>query len=148
MPNYIQLKNQIEKLQKEAEIQLRRERAETLANIKQAIAIYEFTVEDLGFLGTIHSRKNQKSGRKTSETASSAKPLSQTARETNAKTSLRERKTGVKSGPKSSGMDKRNVVAPKYRDVASGATWAGRGKQPKWLSAAIRDGKKLEDYKI
>jgi DNA-binding protein H-NS len=25
-------------------------------------------------------------------------------------------------------------VAPKYRDPASGKTWSGRGKEPKWLA--------------
>ena len=26
------------------------------------------------------------------------------------------------------------TVAPKYRDPATGATWTGRGKAPKWIS--------------
>ena len=42
----------------------------------------------------------------------------------------------------------KSTVAPKFRDPDSGATWTGRGKQPKWLAAAIKDGKKLEDFKI
>jgi len=30
----------------------------------------------------------------------------------------------------------------------TGITWTGRGKQPKWLSAAISGGKTLEEFKI
>jgi DNA-binding protein H-NS len=39
-------------------------------------------------------------------------------------------------------------VKPKYRNPGTGDTWAGRGVQPKWLSAALKSGKKLEDYLI
>ena len=28
----------------------------------------------------------------------------------------------------------RGTVAPKYRDPATGATWTGRGKPPKWIA--------------
>ena len=38
-------------------------------------------------------------------------------------------------------------VPPKYRS-RSGDTWAGRGAKPKWLVAAIKGGKKLEDFLI
>ena len=27
-------------------------------------------------------------------------------------------------------------------------TWAGRGRQPRWLAAQLRSGKKLEDFQI
>jgi DNA-binding protein H-NS len=38
-------------------------------------------------------------------------------------------------------------VPPKYR-APSGETWAGRGAKPRWLVAAIKGGKKLEDFLI
>jgi DNA-binding protein H-NS len=38
-------------------------------------------------------------------------------------------------------------VPPKYRGP-SGETWAGRGARPRWLVAAIKDGKKLDDFLI
>jgi DNA-binding protein H-NS len=38
-------------------------------------------------------------------------------------------------------------VAPKYRSP-DGETWAGRGATPRWLKAAIKDGKKLESFLI
>lgn len=45
---------------------------------------------------------------------------------------------GKKRGGKSKG-----VVAAKYKDPATGATWSGRGRAPKWLA-----GKKKEDFTI
>jgi DNA-binding protein H-NS len=39
-------------------------------------------------------------------------------------------------------------VKPEYRDAKTGETWAGRGVQPRWLTAALKTGKKLEDYLI
>ena len=38
-------------------------------------------------------------------------------------------------------------VPPRYRGP-SGETWAGRGAKPRWLVAAIKGGKKLEDFLI
>ena len=38
-------------------------------------------------------------------------------------------------------------VPPKYRS-RSGETWAGRGARPVWLVAAIKGGKKLDDFLI
>jgi DNA-binding protein H-NS len=38
-------------------------------------------------------------------------------------------------------------VPPKYRSP-SGDTWAGRGARPRWLVAAIKKGKKVEDFLI
>ena len=38
-----------------------------------------------------------------------------------------------KTGPKAG-----NKIAAKYRDPASGATWSGRGKTPKWINGADR----------
>jgi DNA-binding protein H-NS len=38
-------------------------------------------------------------------------------------------------------------VAPKYRNPEDPAeTWAGRGLKPRWLTAAIKSGKKLDDF--
>ena len=43
----------------------------------------------------------------------------------------------------------RGVVAPKYRNPDTPAeTWAGRGLRPRWLTAAIKGGKSLEDFAI
>lgn len=40
-------------------------------------------------------------------------------------------------------------VLPKYRNPKNQSeTWAGRGKQPRWLAAQLRSGKKLSDFLI
>ena len=38
-------------------------------------------------------------------------------------------------------------VPPKYRSP-KGETWAGRGAKPRWLVAAIKGGKKIDDFLI
>jgi DNA-binding protein H-NS len=41
------------------------------------------------------------------------------------------------------------TVAPKYRNPENPSeTWAGRGLKPRWLSAALKSGKKLEHFLI
>jgi DNA-binding protein H-NS len=40
-------------------------------------------------------------------------------------------------------------VYPKYQNPNEPEeTWAGRGKRPRWLTAQIKSGKKLEDFRI
>lgn len=123
MTTYIQIQAQIQKLQKEAEALRKRELSETIANIKKAIQAFGLTAEDLGLSGSKKS-SGRPAGKK-----SAAK------------------KAGRKAAKKGT-LDKRSVVAPKYRNSATGDTWTGRGKQPKWLAAALKSGKKLEDFKI
>jgi DNA-binding protein H-NS len=45
------------------------------------------------------------------------------------------------------GSLKGRKVPPKYRSPL-GETWAGRGAKPRWLVAAIKKGKKAEDFLI
>ncbi len=41
------------------------------------------------------------------------------------------------------------AVLPKYQNRKNPAeTWSGRGKQPRWLVAQLRAGKKLDDFLI
>ncbi len=54
-------------------------------------------------------------------------------------------------GPnKAKGTDGRvgKPVAAKYRHPGSGETWSGRGLKPKWLTAALAGGAKIEDFLI
>jgi DNA-binding protein H-NS len=47
------------------------------------------------------------------------------------------------------GRGVRGKVAPKYRNPENPAeTWAGRGLKPRWLAAALKSGKKLDDFVI
>ena len=40
-------------------------------------------------------------------------------------------------------------VPPKYRNPDQPSeTWAGRGKQPRWLVAQLGSGKRIDDFKI
>jgi DNA-binding protein H-NS len=40
-------------------------------------------------------------------------------------------------------------VFPKYRNPQMPAeTWSGRGKRPRWLVAAMKSGRKIEDFRI
>jgi DNA-binding protein H-NS len=42
---------------------------------------------------------------------------------------------------------KGTTVAAKYRGPG-GETWAGRGAMPRWMTAAIKEGKKRDDFLI
>jgi DNA-binding protein H-NS len=39
-------------------------------------------------------------------------------------------------------------VLPKYRNPQTSETWSGRGKRPRWLVAAMKSGRKIEDFRI
>jgi DNA-binding protein H-NS len=54
--------------------------------------------------------------------------------------------TRVVRGGRGSAL-KGKKVPPKYRSP-SGETWAGRGAKPRWLVAAIKGGKRLDDFLI
>jgi DNA-binding protein H-NS len=41
------------------------------------------------------------------------------------------------------------AVSPKYRNPNQPSkTWSGRGKRPRWLAAALKSGKRLDDFRI
>jgi DNA-binding protein H-NS len=64
---------------------------------------------------------------------------------------LRRLGQGMLSGAKHASRARRPYpqVFPKYRNpVQPSETWAGRGKQPRWLTAQLRSGKKLDDFRI
>ena len=40
-------------------------------------------------------------------------------------------------------------VFPKYRNPSRPSeTWAGRGKTPRWLTAELKSGKRIDDFRI
>src|ERR1700730_13433698 len=72
------------------------------------------------------------------------------AERTRLEKTLRQLKRGVGSTARNVGHARRPYpqVLPKYRNPAQPSeTWAGRGKQPRWLSAQRRSGKKLDDFR-
>jgi DNA-binding protein H-NS len=52
------------------------------------------------------------------------------------------------SQPETTYRRHRRKIVPKYRDPESGQTWAGRGKLPRWLAAAVNNGANREDFRI
>jgi DNA-binding protein H-NS len=89
-------------------------------------------------------RKQLDAERKTERTQAivAAKELIKTHGLTGAELGLSNKGNGKTSG------DKRNVVAPKYQDPASGKTWTGRGKSPAWLAAHLASGRDKNDFLI
>jgi DNA-binding protein H-NS len=61
----------------------------------------------------------------------------------------RMRRLNKRTGP--SGHTKRPCphVFPKFQNPdRPSETWAGRGKQPRWLTAQLGSGKKLEEFRV
>ncbi len=112
---------QIEKLKKQAERQRKEEYSSVIKTIKKQITDYGITAEELG-LGSGAAKRGRKPGK------ASAKP---------------GRKTSARGKHPSAGTK----VAPRYKDEA-GNTWTGRGKQPKWVVAALASGRSLESLLI
>lgn len=42
----------------------------------------------------------------------------------------------------------KGTVKPKYKNPATGKTWTGRGRAPKWIVEAEEAGKKRESFRI
>jgi DNA-binding protein H-NS len=57
-------------------------------------------------------------------------------------------KDAAPSGANGKARRKYPRVLPKYRNPQTSETWSGRGKQPRWLVAAIKTGRKMEDFEI
>jgi DNA-binding protein H-NS len=59
------------------------------------------------------------------------------------------RKIGIEAAVKVSGRRPYPVVFPKFRNPDDPSeTWAGRGKQPRWLRKQLRSGKRIDDFRI
>jgi len=58
---------------------------------------------------------------------------------------------GTFSSTSSADRPRRNYpkVLPKYfNPLSPSETWSGRGKQPRWLVAALKTGRQLDEFKI
>ncbi|MBW8079441.1 MAG: H-NS histone family protein [Gallionella sp.] len=51
-------------------------------------------------------------------------------------------------GRPSRGNGKGHTVAVKYRNAATGETWTGRGKMPRWLAAEVAKGRTKEEFAL
>ena len=117
---YAQLQQQIERLQTQAKALLADEAKGVIDRIKEAIAHYGLTAEQLGF-----------GDAKSSVTAPSSSP-------TPAST------TAAKQTPKAASKGKGK---PKFSDQ-SGNVWGGRGPHPGWLREALQAGHDINEYRI
>jgi DNA-binding protein H-NS len=54
------------------------------------------------------------------------------------------------AGASTTGKQRRKYprVLPKYRNPQTSETWSGRGKRPRWLVAAVKSGRRVEDFRI
>jgi DNA-binding protein H-NS len=65
------------------------------------------------------------------------------------KARLDRRLNRLELNPKFPAKRRYHRVFPKYQNPARPSeTWAGRGKQPRWLTAQLKSGKTLEDFRI
>jgi DNA-binding protein H-NS len=59
--------------------------------------------------------------------------------------------SSAKSSSAKSSIERRPypAVVPKYRNPERPSeTWAGRGKTPRWLTAHLKSGKRIDDFRI
>ena len=102
MSSYQEILSQIEDLKRKAEGVRQQEMAGAIAEIKQLMAQFGISAEDLGLAGRSVTGKSKSRG----------------------------------------------SVAAKYRDPASGNTWTGRGRRPRWVLELESQGKSLNDCRI
>ena len=114
------IQRRIERLLKEAASLKQKEAGDVIARIKQAIEHYGITQADL--FGGLTKATGRRRGRP---------PKNPAAKKT------RAAKYALKGAR----------IAPKYRDE-QGNTWAGRGNRPRWLVAALKSGRKLQDFAL
>ena len=124
MASLIDLNRQIAKLQKQADAIKNRERKSVIAQIRQAIADYELTAEDL-----FSPNGTPRRGRK---------PAVDSQGSEDAAPRRRGRPVGSVS---------RKPVPIRYRDD-EGNTWTGRGKQPNWLRAYLEAGHSIDEFRV
>ncbi len=128
MQTFEEIQQQIIDLQKQAEIMRKQAMTAAIKEIKRLVNLYSLGYADIGI--TFAPGK---------KTASVAKGKGKVAK---------SKKMATTRGAKKAASDKRAAVAPKYRDSATGDTWTGRGKMPKWLAAKVAAGTSKESFKI
>lgn len=164
---YAQIKKQIDALQREADELRVREVSGVVARIKEAIAHYGLTQEQLGYGAAPGGQKAK--GRKAPAASGAAYSdgLGNTwggrgPRPQWLKAALSEGRAleefasagrpGTSAAPKSTKKATKSAVSKRragktYRDEA-GNTWLGRGPRPRWLKDALAAGKKLEQLEV
>lgn len=54
----------------------------------------------------------------------------------------------VTAGSASGAAKPKRQYAAKYHNAATGDSWAGRGKRPRWLTAALASGAEIADFAV
>ena len=75
----------------------------------------------------------------------------ETSPATHAAKSSNSKSSNAKSSSAKSSTERRPypAVVPKYRNPERPSeTWAGRGKTPRWLTAHLKSGKRIDDFRI
>jgi len=121
MSNLIEIQNQIEKLQKQANEIKTREFDNTVQDILFKMQAFGITLKDLQPAKARGAKSKAKF--KTAATAKSA---------------------GSKLATKQKGA---TVVAAKFRGP-NGEAWSGRGLTPRWLAALVAQGQSKEEFSI
>jgi DNA-binding protein H-NS len=150
---YIQLMQQIDKLQKQAQDLRKGEIDGVVRRIREAITAYSLTAEDLGLAGLVGqpaapaATKAPAKARVASTTSNGAGPAldfpTNKGKAVKGVKAPKARKTRKSKGPKAPAAPK--VV--KFRND-TGGTWGGLGKRPDWLRAALAAGKQLSDFAV
>ena len=122
MKTYKNILSEIQRLQTLAAKRRRNEVGAVIADIRQKMADYGITLDEL------------------------QKPVSTRAAGGKTAGAKKGRPAG-KKGAKAKKAAKRKVAA-KYKDPQSGATWSGRGLTPKWLVEKEKAGAKREEFLI
>lgn len=128
-----QIREQIAVLKAQEQKLLAREVDGVVSRIREAIAHYGLTSDQLFGAGKAPA------GRVSPRSKAKAGPSVQDGEET--------QPAGRSASNKRSDKLKGVKIAPKYKDK-QGNTWTGRGNQPRWLRAALETGKTLEEFTI
>jgi DNA-binding protein H-NS len=120
------IEKEIEALEREAEALRKKEAAGVIARIKEAIAHYHLSAQDLGLAGEPRGRRGVARGSR--RIRPDGKPLSNGAA---------AKRIGARRSP---------AGQVQFKDD-TGNTWSGRGRRPDWLKAALQNGKTLDDLR-
>jgi DNA-binding protein H-NS len=120
------IEKEIEALEREAEALRKKEAAGVIARIKEAIAHYHLSAQDLGLTSEPRGRRGVARGSR------------------RARPEGRQLSNGALA--KALGSTRRASSHVQYKDEA-GNTWSGRGRRPEWLKNALQSGKTLDDLR-
>lgn len=150
--SYEQIQKQIAALQKEAESIRSKQVQSAIREIKEAIATYGLSAEDLGFTSTSKGRKRASSTVSKEPSADTpAKKVTRTAKKAAKKAAktAAPKKATAKKASRQAAASKQDATAaqPKFSD-GNGNVWSGRGPRPKWLKDFIAQGRTVEEFKV